>query len=305
MTAPGVINFIDGQHLGRSQVIGVGLVGAGELALIDSGPDVCFAAIVAEIRRLGFRPEDVRHVLVTHIHLDHSGGAWRWVRDFGATVCVHPRGAAHLADPTKLVTSATKIFGADMPRLWGEVQPVPAEKIRVVQDGEEIVAGSTTFRVVESLGHASHHHAYWLERDRTLFAGDVCGVGIGEGPLLPPCPPPDINVEQWLVSLEKIQALRPALVWLTHFGGVREPAERLRELAHRLSDWSGWMRDQLRAGRSESEIVPLFAARVMAELRRAGVTEDGLRAYEQADPTETNVWGLARYWKRFHPENLE
>ena len=108
-----MINFIDGLHLGRAQVIGVGVVGTEQLALIDSGPECCFDATVAGIRRLGLRPENVTHLLVTHIHLDHSGGAWRWAREFGTTICVHPRGAPHIENPEKLVASATKIFGTD------------------------------------------------------------------------------------------------------------------------------------------------------------------------------------------------
>ncbi|MBI3885548.1 MAG: MBL fold metallo-hydrolase [Opitutae bacterium] len=299
-----MINFIDGLHLGRAQVIGCGLVGTDQLALIDSGPECCFDATVAAIRRLGLRPENVTHLLVTHIHLDHSGGAWRWARDFGTTVCVHPRGAPHLQNPEKLVASATMIFGDKMPVLWGEVRAVPPEKIRIVHDGDEIVAGGTVFRAVETPGHAPHHHAYWLARERTLFAGDVGGVSINGGPLLPPCPPPDINLELWRASLEKIHALQPARLWLTHFGAVETPDEHLLDLGRRLTAWADWIKTQLRAGRSEAELEPRFTQLVAEELRRHGVNDELIATYEQADPAAMSVGGLARYWRKFHPAEL-
>ncbi len=299
-----MINFIDGLHLGRARVIGVGVVGTEQLALIDSGPECCFDATVAGIRARGLRPENVAHLLVTHIHLDHSGGAWRWAREFGTTICVHPRGAPHIENPEKLVASATKIFGADMPRLWGEVQAVPPEKIRLVQDGDEIAAGGTVFRAIETPGHAPHHHAWWCARARTLFAGDVAGVSINGGPLLPPCPPPDINLELWHASLEKIRALDPVRLWLTHFGHVDAPIAPLADLESRLGRWAEWIGAQLRAGRSEPEIEPLFTQMVAAELRASGANDELIATYEQADPAAMSVGGLARYWRKFHPAAL-
>lgn len=296
-----MINFIDGLHLGRAQVIGVGLVGTGSLALIDSGPDCCFDAVVAGIRARGLRPEAITHLLVTHIHLDHSGGAWHWAEEFGATVCVHPRGAAHLADPTRLIASATTIFGGEMERLWGEIRPVSPDKIRIVKDGEMIAAGGTTFRVVETPGHAPHHHAYWLARERELFAGDVAGCAIGGGPLLPPCPPPDINVELWRSSLETIRLLEPTRIWLTHFGSVDAPRLKLEQLEQRLLEWAEWVRAEMCTGRTVSAIEPRFTAKVAEELRRAGANDELIAAYEQADPSAMSVGGLARYWKKFHP----
>ncbi len=299
-----MIRLLDGLHLGRPQVICAGLVGSDALALVDCGPETCFTQLVAEIRRRGLRPESVTHVLVTHIHLDHSGGAWRWAREFGAMVCVHPRGAAHLADPGKLVASATQIFGADMARLWGGVQEIPSAQIRIVHDGEEVRAGGAVLRAVETPGHAPHHQAWWLADERTLFAGDVCGVSIAGGPVLPPCPPPDINVELWQASLEKIRALDPQRLVLAHFGAVDDPRPRLDELERRLTDWAGWMAEQIRAGRTEEQIVPLFEQRVAGELRAAGVDAAGLAAYEQADPAAMSVAGLARYWRKHHPGEL-
>ena len=152
--------YLDGRHLGRTHVFGAAVVGNGPLGLIDCGPDTCFAGLVAGLRELGRRPEDVSHILVTHIHLDHSGGAWRWAREFGTTICVHPRGAAHLLAPEKLVASASRIFGADMERLWGDIQPVPPERLRVLQDNETIEIGGALLQALDTPGHAHHHHAH-------------------------------------------------------------------------------------------------------------------------------------------------
>jgi glyoxylase-like metal-dependent hydrolase (beta-lactamase superfamily II) len=290
--------FLDGRHLGRTHVFSAGLAGNGPLALVDCGPDTCFENLVAALRARGYRPEEVTHLLVTHIHLDHSGGAWRWAQEFGTTVCVHPRGAPHLLAPEKLLASASRIFGAEMARLWGEIQPVPSACLRVVSDGEKVEVGGTVLQAVDTPGHAQHHHAWWVEAERTLFSGDVAGVSIENGPLLPPCPPPDIDLEAWQASLARLRALRPERLILSHFGVLDRPLERFDELERRLLDWAGWVRDRLQAGQGEADIIPGFHRHVEEELRAAGVDGDGLRAYEQADPAAMSVNGLARYWHR-------
>lgn len=299
-----MIRFIDGLHLGRPHVIGTGAIGTDSIALIDPGPESVFSATVAGLRAEGLRPEDVRHVLVTHIHLDHAGAAWRWAREFGATVCVHPKGAAHLSDPAKLMASATKIFGEHMQRLWGDMQAIPAGQLRVLQDNEELEAGGTTIRAIDTPGHAQHHHAYWIPSEQALFGGDVAGVCIDGGPCLPPCPPPDINIEEWLRSLQKIMALKPRRLFVTHFGELDHPAARLNELVERLLDWAEWIAEELKIKMPEEKIVPLFEQRVWSELRAAGLDDAGVDIYEQADPAAMSVTGLARYWRKFRPEAI-
>src|SRR5687767_11096933 len=168
-----MLQLLDTAHLGRRGIICPGLAGDAELTLIDCGPATLFDETLRCLRAGGFRPEQVTHVLVTHIHLDHSGGAWRWATEFGTTVVVHPRGAPHLADPTKLLASARRVFGDKMETLWGNLQPVPVERLQVVHDGEWIGSKSARFRAVETPGHAPHHHAYWHEESRSIYAGDV------------------------------------------------------------------------------------------------------------------------------------
>jgi len=300
-----MIRFIDGMHLGRPHVIGTAMIGEGPVALVDCGPESVFNETVAALRRTGLRPEDVTHVFVTHIHFDHAGAAWRWAAEYGATICVHPVGAPHLADPGRLLASATKIFGAEMGRLWGDMRAVPTEKLRAVADGETVAVGAVQLRALETPGHAQHHHVWWLDSERTLFAGDVMGVTIDGGPCLPPCPPPDINIEQWLQSLQKIMALRPARAFVTHFGELDDPVKRLNELVERLLDWAEWIAEELKIGMPEEKIIPLFEQRVRAELKSAGLSDDALDTYEQADPAAMSVTGLARYWRKFRPEALK
>lgn len=299
-----MIRLVDGLHLGRPKVIGTAVVGDGPLALVDCGPESIFAATVAGLRAQGLRPEDVAHVFVTHIHFDHAGAAWRWAEEYGATVCVHPKGATHLADPARLLASATKIFGDRMGELWGDMRAVRADRLRVVADGERVEAGGTVFTALDTPGHAQHHHAWWLERERTLFAGDVMGVCIDGGPCLPPCPPPDLHVETWLESLRRLMRLMPARVLVTHYGELDDPVRRLNELAERLLDWAEWMAEELKVGMPEEKIVPLFEQRVRAELKAAGLDDDALDTYEQADPAAMSVAGLARYWRKFRPEQI-
>jgi glyoxylase-like metal-dependent hydrolase (beta-lactamase superfamily II) len=300
-----MIRFVDGLHLGRPHVIGTGVIGDESIALVDPGPESVFNETVAALRREGLRPGNVRHVLVTHIHLDHAGASWRWAAEYGATVCVHPRGAAHLGDPAKLMASAGKIFGDQMQRLWGEMRPIPPAQLRIVGDNEEIAAGGTTIRAVDTPGHAQHHHAYWIADEKTLFAGDVAGVCINSGPNLPPCPPPDINIEQWLNSLQRIMALRPERLFVTHYGPLDDPAARLNELVERLLDWAEWIAEELKIKLPEEKIIPLFEQRVRAELLAAGLGEEALDTYEQADPAAMSVTGLARYWRKHRPQQIE
>lgn len=300
------LRLIDGLHLGRPHVIATGVVtdASGSVALIDCGPESVFDETVRGLRALGLAPEQVTHVCATHIHFDHAGAAWRWASDYGATVCVHPVGAPHLADPTRLVASATKIFGDRMGELWGDMRGVPADKLRIVQDGDEVAVGGTVLRAIETPGHAPHHHAWWLPAGRTLYAGDVAGVVIDGGPCLPPCPPPDIDLAKWKQSLAKIRALQPQRMALTHFGFVDDVEARLTELEQRLERWAEWMLVELRAGREPVEITPRFERYVWDDLRAAGLDDEEIATYEQADPAAMSVTGLARYWRKFRPEAL-
>src|SRR6185437_2316822 len=175
---------------------------------------------------------------LSHIHFDHAGAAWRF-SELNATVYVHPRGAPHLIDPTKLVESATRIFGDEMERLWGRIAPVPTERVKVLEDNEVVRVAPFEIRAVATPGHASHHHVYhWND---TVFGGDVAGVRLGGGPPTPPFVPPELDIEAWRESIGTIRRLNPARLYLPHFGLVTgDIGEHLNALEERIVRWSLW-----------------------------------------------------------------
>jgi len=267
----------------------------GDLALIETGPDSTFPSLVAALARHGVKPSDVRTVLVTHIHLDHAGAAWRMARE-GATVRVHPRGAAHLLDPSKLLASARRIYRERMDGLWGTLEPIPADRLEVTGDGQAIPVGKTAIHVLETPGHAVHHNAYLVEG--VAFTGDVGGVAVGGGPVLPPTPPPDIDLAAWSRSIERLRAARPDALYPTHFGRVENPDEALDGLGRELSAWADFVRAGLAAGKDEAALVPEFEEWLEGRLVVAGVPAEGREAYRTALPFAMNVGGLVRYWQK-------
>ncbi len=270
------------------------------VVLFDTGPESTFRNIASELRRIGVQPEDVRHVFLSHIHFDHSGAAWRFA-ELGAIVYVHPRGAPHLLDPAKLISSATRIFGAEMERFWGVIKPVAKERLRVLEDGDVVQVGSLEVRAIETPGHASHHHVYhW---DDNLFGGDVAGVRIGGGPPIPPFVPPELHVESWLESIARMRVLEAAKLYLPHFGEAPGSFTlHLDILEEHVRRWAEWFGDRMRQGQDETQLVPAFADYEAAELQAGGATDDEIRGYEAADPSAMAVTAALRYWRKYHPE---
>jgi glyoxylase-like metal-dependent hydrolase (beta-lactamase superfamily II) len=299
-----MIHVLDTQHLGRRGIIAATALESDDgLILFDTGPESTFETVAAQLPERGFSLQDVRHVFLSHIHFDHAGAAWRFAQ-LGATIYVHPRGAPHLIDPTKLVASATRLYGDDMHRLWGKIDAVPQERVRVLQDNDVVLIGPFEIRATATPGHASHHHIYhWGD---TVFGGDVAGVRLGGGPPIPPFVPPELEIEAWLDSIAKIRVLNPAKLYLPHFGLVNGPIrEHLDALAERVSRWSTWFRDRLRAGEEEQKLTPAFARYVADELRNAGALEKELVDYEQADPSFMAVSAAIRYWRKHRPGEVE
>lgn len=298
-----MVHVLDTRQLDRPGIVAATAVATDEgVALFDTGPESTFENVASELRRIGSSAEDVRHVFLSHIHFDHAGAAWRWA-ELGATVYVHPRGAPHLLDPTKLLDSATRIFGADMQKLWGRIAPVPQENVRILVDGDVVRLGSLEIRAVETPGHASHHHVY--QWDESVFGGDVAGVRIGSGPPIPPFVPPELHVESWLESIDKIRALNGAKLYLPHFGAVNDHiATHLDQLEERVRRWSGWFRDRIRSGADEPQLVQPFADYEAADLLAGGATEEIVRDYETADPSFMAVTAALRYWRKYHPEQI-
>jgi glyoxylase-like metal-dependent hydrolase (beta-lactamase superfamily II) len=265
-------------------------------ALVETGPHSTFPALREGLRKFGYEPEDVRHVFLTHIHLDHGGAAWVFAQH-GATIYLHPAGKPHFEHPEKLLDSARRIYKDDMDRLWGDVRPIPSERMVAVDHHQKIILGDVDFRALHTPGHAAHHIAWQL--DHVLFTGDVAGVSIGDkGIVMPPCPPPDINIEVWLDSIQLIRNKRFRSFYLTHFGKVTAVKEHLLELEGRLHNWANWMEPYFNDGAQTAEVVPLFQDYVRKQLEAAGITGQELLKYESANPSWMSVAGLMRYWKK-------
>jgi glyoxylase-like metal-dependent hydrolase (beta-lactamase superfamily II) len=298
-----MIHTLDTRHLDRVGIIAVTALETDDgIVLFDTGPDSTFENVVTAMRLAGFGPNDVRDVFLSHIHLDHAGAAWRFA-EMGAAIHVHPRGAAHLVDPARLMESATRIFGDEMQRLWGEMRPIAKDQVRVTDDHHATSVGEFVIRSIATPGHASHHNIYhWND---IIFGGDVAGVCLDGGPAVPPFVPPELHVESWLASIQTARSLGAKRLYLPHFGLVDgRLSEHFEELAERVQRWANWFRDRFRLGCPESELVPEFASYEAKDILEAGAPNERLADYEQADPSYMAVTAAARYWHKFHPEAL-
>ncbi|RMG17885.1 MAG: MBL fold metallo-hydrolase [Bacteroidetes bacterium] len=263
--------------------------------LVECGPHSVFPHLKAGVQGLGYRMEDIRHLFLSHIHFDHAGAAWA-LAELGAQVYVHPVGYPHLLDPARLYNSAKRIYGDQMERLWGLMKPIPEAQLVAVADGQTITVGDHHFRAWHTPGHATHHIAWQM--GETIFTGDVAGCSINGGPVVPPCPPPDINLEDWTHSIDKLLALQPRRLYLTHFGEVGQVQPHFEALKHIMWDWANWIRPHFDAGRRPEEVVPAFQAYTNQQLLDAGLDQEAIAKYEAANPAWMSVAGLMRYWKK-------
>jgi glyoxylase-like metal-dependent hydrolase (beta-lactamase superfamily II) len=296
--APG-LSWVDLLFLGRRHAIATVVIrDAATVALIDPGPASCLATLDLGLQAQGLRLSDVTHLLLTHIHLDHAGATGTLVRAHPhIRVIVHERGAPHMADPAKLLTSATRLYGNRMDELWGEFAAVPESNMTRITGGERIEAGGRTFEVAYTPGHASHHVSYYDRSSGVAFVGDTGGVSIDGGYILPPTPPPDIDIEAWRDSVARIDAWSPATIFMTHFGPVHAPRTHLQALMQNLETMSALVRARLSEPGSDDEQSRRFAADLEREFRRH-MTEAQLAAYVAAAPPELLWLGLARYWRK-------
>jgi glyoxylase-like metal-dependent hydrolase (beta-lactamase superfamily II) len=292
-----MIHVLDLKFLGYDNTIAAFLIDTGDgLALIETGPHSVMSNIEAGIKAVGYDIKDVKHVFITHIHLDHAGACWAFAQNNGATIYLHPFGKRHLANPEKLMNSARMIYQDKMDELWGEMHPIPEEQLHTVEDETEIVIGNTTFKAWHTPGHAVHHIA-WQVGD-AVFSGDVAGVRINKEVVMPPCPPPDINVEDWVNSINTLRKINPSKIYLTHFGEITDIKEHLDSLEKRLHAWANWIKPHWEAGKKPQEVTPAFQAYVKQDLLDHGVSEAGVEQYEAANPSWMSVAGLMRYWRK-------
>lgn len=268
--------------------------------LIETGPGSTIAALERAVAATGEQLGDVTQLVVTHIHLDHAGAAGSLLRRLpDARLFVHPLGAAHMIDPTKLLSSATRIYGDRMDALWGAFEPCPAERVVELADGTEIGCGTRSLQVLHTPGHASHHIAFHDAEHGNMFTGDVGGVRLqGASYVRPPTPPPDIDVEAWHASVSRMRALNPAVLDLTHFGRFENPARHFDDLLARLDSWIDLVASGFAAGQSADEIAASLKAVSDAEITEIVPDPQLARRYELATPTRMTVDGISRYLKQ-------
>ena len=284
---------IDLLHGGAARTIGSYLLETPDgLSLFDCGPSSCIPALKEGLAERGVELGEIENLLLSHIHLDHAGAAGALVREHpGLQIWVSEVGAPHLLDPSRLERSARRLYGDAFDELWGELAPVPEENLHVV---DERAAGLEVFA---SPGHASHHVCYFDRASGVAFVGDTAGVCVDGGYVLPPTPPPDIDVERWLESLQTIERWGASTLFLTHFGTVTSVPTHLQTLADNLQRAAALVRESLALEGTDDERRTRFEARMRAELR-AHMSEERTAAYESAAGF-TMMWpGLARYWRK-------
>ena len=277
--------LIDLLHLGRPRVIASYLLLGEEPAIVDCGPTTCVDALEARLAERGLALRDVRHLVLTHIHLDHAGAAGVLVRRHpGLRVHVSEIGAPHLIDPSRLERSARRLYGEDFDHLWGEVAPVPEANVSAI--GERVIG----LEAFPTPGHASHHVSF-LGPDGSCYSGDATGVRIPPASFLAPVsPPPEVDLEPWERTLDAIGERRPARLCLPHFGVVEDAAGHLAAMRLRLRVWAERVRD----GASEEE----FVAASERELAESVDDPELGDSYRQAAPFWQSHAGLKRYWEK-------
>jgi glyoxylase-like metal-dependent hydrolase (beta-lactamase superfamily II) len=298
--APGITG-VDTMMTGRPVVTSAYLIHASEPALVETGPTTSAEAVLAGLASLDMGPDDLAHIVVTHIHLDHAGGLGRLAAAFpSATVWVHQRGAPHVVDPTKLVASAARVYGEErMSRMFGPVDPTPKDRVRPVDEGDVVKLRDRSLEVMYTPGHASHHVSLVDSDSGAVFTGDALGVHLPDVRVLQPAtPPPDIDIELGVRSIERIRDRAETLLLFSHFGPVTEVGELCAIAAARLQRWAGIVREAMDETEDLDRITELLRTRTADEFENAAAARDEIDRFEILADMRNNAAGLARYWRK-------
>ena len=293
------MDFVDLQFRGSPRVIASPvLTGPDGVTLIDPGPTSCLPALEAGLRDRGLSLRDVRTILLTHIHLDHAGASGNILeRVPGIRVYVHEVGAPHMVDPAKLLASATRLWGDQMDALWGQFLPVPKSQVTALAGGERLDVAGRTLHVAYTPGHAKHHVSFLDEQSGMAYVGDTAGIRVAGDYTFAPTPAPDIDIEAWHQSLDRIEAWQPVSLFLAHFGPITPARAHLARYRLALTAQAELVRDLMKSGRSEGEQIRAFVEHLRAAARQALPAPDA-RATELAAPFDQLWVGLARYWRK-------
>lgn len=292
------VTTLDLNFQGRSQAIAAYLIPhSSGVVLVECGPGSTQLALQAALAEQGYSPDDVTHVLLTHIHLDHAGAAG-WLAHQGTEVYVHPVGAPHMLNPEKLLASAGRIYGDKMDPLWGEFLPVPESKLKVAHDAQEIVIGHLRFGPIETPGHASHHHAYLFED--ILFSGDIGGVRMpGYRYVRLPMPPPELNLEQWRESIQRLRREKFKIIAPTHFGFFEDVDWHMNALEKNLDKIAHWLEKVMLSEPSLDEIRDQFGSWMKSQALEEGLSDETIQSFSLANPLDMSAVGMQRYWNKF------
>jgi glyoxylase-like metal-dependent hydrolase (beta-lactamase superfamily II) len=294
------ISPIDTKMIGRDMVTSAYLLHGDQPTLIETGPSRSRDAVVEGLGRLGVGPSDLAHIVVTHIHLDHAGGVGDLAKTFPhAAIWVHARGAPHLADPERLVASVERVYGEETARAYfGHVEPTASDRLRAVDDGDVIALGNRSLEVLYTPGHASHHVALVDSEVGAVFVGDAIGVHLPDVKVLRPAtPPPDIDVELAVRSIERIRD-RARILMLSHYGPVPEVDAMCDLAVIRVRGWADDVREALRTTEDVDEIARILERRGTKEmLEDAGPGAD-MERYDVLSSYRVNAAGLIRYWRK-------
>jgi glyoxylase-like metal-dependent hydrolase (beta-lactamase superfamily II) len=291
---------LDLNWMGRPHSIGAILLeSGGHYAILDPGPASTLATLRTELRSHGLSFSSLEAVLLTHIHLDHAGATGTLLRENpDLRVYVHSKGAAHLADPSKLLASAGRLWGDDLERLFGETLPVPEQKIQILEGAETVSVGTRKINVIYTPGHASHHVTYFDERVGIAFAGDTAGIRIANGPyIMPATPPPDIDLAVWEQSFAAILDRQPSKLFVTHFGYAENPAKHIADFRERLHLWADITQKALQSTSDLEVALQSFLEQTQAEmLKYLSAADAEQHAFTAGLPL--SFLGLARHIRK-------
>ncbi len=291
---------LDNLWMGRPRTIAAALLESdGHRAIIDPGPGSTLETLRQQLRTRGIGVRDLHAILLTHIHLDHAGATGALVRENPRLeVYVHSKGAPHVIDPSKLLASAARLWPNELQLLFGETLPVPAESLRILEGGETLSLGTRKLEVLYTPGHASHHVSYFDNEEGIAFVGDTTGVRIeGNSYAMPATPPPDIDLEIWDKSFAAILGLKPARLFLTHFGYSDNPSEHILLFRERLHRWAALTAEILRTATSDSAAMDSFMSATYAEISQHLLTGEADH-YAFSAGLNLSFLGLARYLRK-------
>jgi glyoxylase-like metal-dependent hydrolase (beta-lactamase superfamily II) len=297
------ISVIDTGMAGQRELNAVYFIAAREPALVETGPGADGPTVSRALDRLGISADDLAHVLVTHIHIDHAGGAGALLRRFPrATLWVHEVGAPHLVDPSRLVASTARTYGAERMRaLYGETLPVSAERIRSMADGDRVDLRDRSLEVLHTPGHASHHVSMMDDATGAMFTGESIGSHLPWADnYRPALPPPEVDVELALAGIERMRMRCPSVLLTSHYGPVANADAGFDRGAERIQAWSETVRRELEGHpqRDADDLVPLLTDQARSEYEGDSGLPFDIARYDAIGSIRTNAQGLARYWKK-------